>query len=153
MIRIWNVRLKRGGEREEQDWTCGSKRTVSEAGTDQTAAKGHRVWSCNSSDLFGFYLPLINWVKWARRRRKGVMKKENKEHLISPAGASVRDGSAEEKLYQLARLLQSPCWLREVWRCSKGHNLLFNPNSQIDSRTPLYWASASNEAHAQGRCL
>lgn len=39
--------------------------------------------------------------------------KENKEHLISPAGTSVGERRAE-KLYQLAKLLQSPHWLLEA---------------------------------------
>lgn len=69
---------------------------------------------------------------------------ENKEQLISSAGASVKE---EEKLYQLARPLPSSCWLWEVWGCSKKHILLFNPNSQIDSGAPLFWASASVHEH------
>lgn len=75
--------------------------------------------------------------------------KGNKEHFISPAWASVSERHAEEKLYQLARLLQSPHWLQDVWGCSKEHNLLFNPNSPIDLL--LYWVSASKYAHTYGR--
>lgn len=50
--------------------------------------------------------------------------KENKKHLISPA--SLRDQSTAEKLHQLARTLQSPRWMWEVWGCSKEHSRLFN---------------------------
>lgn len=73
--------------------------------------------------------------------------KGNKKHLISPALASVSERHAEEKLYQLARLLQSPRWLQDVWGSSKEHNLLFNPNSPMNSRWLLCWASASEHRH------
>lgn len=75
--------------------------------------------------------------------------KENKEHLISPAGASVRERSSEEKLYQLARPLQSPRFAAGSFEVVPRNTIyFFNPNSQIDSCTLLYWASASE--HARG---
>lgn len=39
-------------------------KSVDERGSSQrVSAKGQRVWNCVSSDLFGFYQELINWVK------------------------------------------------------------------------------------------
>lgn len=52
---------------------------VSESGSDQTPAKGQRVSSSSSSDLFGFYLPLINWMKQTRRRNTD----ENRGDILS----------------------------------------------------------------------
>lgn len=73
--------------------------------------------------------------------------KKNKKHLIS--AAPLRDRSTEEKLHQLARPLQSPRWMREVWGCSKEHSLLFNTrlSNQQPQRRFTGHLPASTQAH------